>query len=133
MIEAVCVDPAQVIHVWPKVKNLILVAMQRGGLGSFAVVEKAVLIGDMLLWLALEGGNIRGAAVTSLEKTEWDKSCVIVACGGKEVDQWIDCLGKIEEYAKAEGCKSVRIFGRIGWQSLLPAYRPYRVVLEREL
>jgi hypothetical protein len=132
-VNAICIDPARVHEIWPKVSPLIFVAMKRGGLGSFKVVEKETLNGNYLLWLAMDGNKLFGAAITSLEKTEWNKSCVIVACGGQDVANWIGCIDKIQDYAKAEGCDRVLIYGRQGWEHMLPSYRPKRVVLERAL
>ena len=133
MAEAVCVDPKQVSEIWPKVSELVRVAMMRGGLGSYAEVQKDVMSGRALLWLAVEDKEFKGVAVTTLEKTEWNKSCLITACGGSNIEQWIDCIGRIEDFARDEGCDRVLIFGREGWIRWLPAYRPMRVVLERKL
>ena len=132
-MNAICVNPEDIASVWPKVSVLIRAAMMRGGLGSYSVVEKRVLAGDNLLWLAIDGDRLCGAAVTSLEQTEWNKSCVIVACGGYNVENWIGCIEPIEKFAKAEGCDRVLIYGREGWQRMLPTYRPKRIVLERAL
>ena len=132
-MNALCVDPAHVHEIWPNVSSLIYVAMARGKLGSFAEVKKQVLAGKYLLWLAHDGNVIKGAVVTSLETTEWDKSCIIVACGGKDIADWIEFLPLIEKFAQAEGCNRILLFGREGWQRILPQYRPMRVVLERKL
>jgi hypothetical protein len=148
-ISAFCIDPANARSVWPDVSPLIYAAMKRGGLGSFAKVEQGVLAGELLLWVGGrttdEEGQKRSlssvlrplssvlcAAVTALEQTEWHKACAIVACGGRDAADWIGLLSRIEEFARAEGCGSVRIYGREGWLRLLPVpYRVKRVVIER--
>jgi hypothetical protein len=59
--------------------------------------------------------------------------CVLTACGGDDMRRWLGLLGGIEDYAKAEGCSRVRIFGRKGWVRVLEHYRIRNVILEREL
>ncbi len=137
-VEAICVDPATVAQIWPRVSGVIYAAMKRGGLGSFAAVEKSVLGGRMLLWLAVgrqdEKERIKAACVTALEQSEWHNARAIVACSGNDVHDWIGLLARIEDFARAEACDSVRIYGRVGWIRLLPdAYRIKRVVIERTL
>ena len=104
--------------------------MQRGDLGTYADVEADVLHGRALLWINAEGMRITAAAVTQVSRTECSKVCTIVACGG--TGGW-GGISKIEEYAKAEGCDCIRIFGRKGWQRVLKDYRAARIVLERKL
>src|SRR5262249_10282685 len=133
LCEAVCVDPRRVRAVWPRVAHLIHAAMKRGDLSSFAAVEASALRGEALVWLARDGLEIPAAAVTELHETEWRKVCVIVACGGADMRRWISLIARIEAYARAEQCAAVRIIGREGWARLLTAYRPKRVVLEKEL
>src|SRR5713226_4450419 len=133
LCEAVCVDPGRVRAVWPRVAGLIHAAMRRGDLSSYAAVEASVLRGDALLWLVRDGLEIPAAAVTELQQTEWRKVCVIVACGGADMSRWIGLIARIEAFARAENCSAVRIIGREGWGRLLTAYRPKRVVLEKEL
>src|SRR5712692_5956670 len=69
--EAVCVDPAKVRLVWPRVSRLIYAAMKRGDISPFSAVEDAVLCGDALLWIVRDGLEIPAAAVTELQQTEW--------------------------------------------------------------
>jgi hypothetical protein len=47
--------------------------------------------------------------------------------------RWLDLIGPIEDFARAEGCSLMRIIGRAGWARVLPAYRLKNVVLEKEI
>ncbi len=132
-LKLACVPPENARQLWPKVAGLIKVAMRRGDLSSFRGVQDSVLEGNGLLWLAFDEKAIHAAAVTELHETEWRKSCVIVACAGHDMTQWVHMIEEIEKFAKAEGCSAVRIFGREGWQRVLSKYRPKRVVLEKEI
>ena len=185
--EAMCIPPDKVALVWPHVRDLIYAAIERGGLSSFRPIEDRVLSGDALLWLAVacegtprvtaahedgcdnpdprerpdeDGTCVQAAAVTELQRTEWRKVCVIVACGAPsrcsrgsrlshpsswaavsraadsraaDMRRWIGLIEKIEEFARAEGCSATRIMGRKGWARVLASYRTKRIVLEKDL
>jgi hypothetical protein len=131
----ICVPPEVVDQVWPKIAGLIYVAMKKGQVGSFQPVCDAVLAGRALLWVAWDGEspNIEAAAVTKIEETEWRRVCTVVACGGHQMDRWVHLLDTIDDYARTEKCSAMRIYGRNGWERVLPAYRRKRVILEKAL
>ena len=133
--QLVCVPPDVVSQVWPHIEGLIYVAMKKGDISSFEPVKQSVLDGKSLLWVAWdeEAKNIKAAAVTELQKTEWSKFCIVVAAGGKDLNTWLDIGGPIYEFAKAEGCKAMRFIGRKGWAGVLPGWRVTRYVMERTL
>lgn len=133
LAKAVCVDPAHIEIVWPVAAPLIKKAMQRGDLGTFEGVKNDVLGAHALLWLAWIEPEIAGVAVTQISNTEGGKVCVIVACGGSGINSWVSLISAIEKYAKDEGCRCTRIFGRKGWARLLKGYRTARVVLEKDM
>ena len=47
--------------------------------------------------------------------------------------RWLPLLEGIENYAKAEGCRNVRIFGRKGWHRVLDGYRQTYAILDKGL
>lgn len=133
----VCVDPAWVHELWPHVRDLIQAAMRRGDLSAFRPVERSVLRGDALLWIAWTGDEVAAAAITEPQQTEWRKVCVIVACGGAGarpplsrgrpgtgMRAWLALLDGIEAYARV---------GRKGWARVLTSYKAKRIVLEKDL
>jgi hypothetical protein len=130
---AICVDPARVREFWPYTSPLIRRAIERGGLSRFEDVERDVLAGASLLWLAWDGRAVAAAAVTQLAATDTGKVCILVACGGTRMRRWLPLLAVIETYARSETCALVRILGRKGWMRVLPQYRAQRVVLEKNL
>jgi hypothetical protein len=130
--ELVCIDPRRAAEVWPHVGPLLRRAIERAGLTLFADIERDVLYGGALVWLAWSD-RIEAAAATALVKTDAGLVCVITACGGIDRARWLPLLAGIEDYARAEGCKSVRLVGRRGWQRALRGYGLKAVVLEKEL
>lgn len=130
---ALCVDHSHVHKIWPNVFKTIRRAIQRGDLGRFDELERAVLNGHALVWLAVEETKVEGVAVTQIVLTENSKVCMVQACGGKDCSHWLHLLADIEQYAKAQGCDCTRIMGRKGWARVLKNYKTTKIVLERRL
>lgn len=88
-----------------------------------------VFTGDALLWLAVEDDNVHGAGVTQLV----DGVCEIVAWGADDLTKTVHLLNVIEDYARAEKCRAVRLIGRKGWSRKLQGYKTMALVMERPL
>jgi hypothetical protein len=132
-VELICVDPKRVHEIWPHVAELIHGAVKRTNLSHTLDIDDDILHGHGLLWLACDGPKIIAAMTTSLVRTDSDKVCILTACGGSAMADWLPLRTKIEAYAKAEGCSRVRIYGRKGWARVLKDYQVEQVVLERRL
>jgi hypothetical protein len=130
MIDLVCVDPKNVHEIWPHARQLIKTAIEHTGLSEFQDIEYDILSGDQLLWLAISD-HIEAAATTHLIKTSGKPVCILTACSGSQRERWLPLFAIIEKYAKDEGCKCVRIYGRKGWQRVLHGYRVEHVILEK--
>jgi hypothetical protein len=146
--EAMCIPPDKVALVWPHVRGLIYAAIT-------AAHEDGCDNPDPRERPDEDGTCVQAAAVTELQRTEWRKVCVIVACGAPsgclpasgrsrpssrasasraaDMRRWIGLIEKIEEFARAEGCSATRIMGRKGWARVLASYRTKRIVLEKDL
>jgi hypothetical protein len=135
--ELVCVDPKRVHEIWPNVAGLLCKATLRTGLAAFDDVQRDILDGHALLWIAVSREEdhlaIEAVASTSLQHTDVGKVCVITACAGAGMSRWLPLIAGIESYAKNEGCACVRIFGRKGWLRALEGYRAKHIVLDKEL
>jgi len=127
-VDLLCVNPADVHKTWPLARDLIRAAIERTDLSDFADIEKDVLSGDQLLWLAISD-RIEAAATTHLSRNV----CTLMACAGHGRERWLPLFERIEKYAKDEGCKTMRIFGRRGWERVLGGYHVEHVVLEKVL
>jgi len=130
--QLVCVDPGRVDCFWPLVAPLLKAAITRTNLDRFSDIERDVLSGRSLLWLAWSD-HVEAAATTILTETDAERICVLTACGGRDMKRWLPLLEIIEAYARAEGCSRLRIFGRKGWQRMLENYRVTNIILERSL
>lgn len=132
-VELVCVDPTRAAEMWSHVAPMLRAAIERTGLSLFSDLERDVLSGRALIWLAWNGESIEAAAATALHPTEAGLVCSVLACGGSDMGRWLPLLDRIEGYAKDEGCKRSRIVGRKGWLGVLDGYRGKHVVMDKEL
>lgn len=131
--ELLCVHPDHVPMVWPAVRDMLNAAYLKTDLCHTADLERDVLSGVGVLWLAASQGKIEAAVVTVLNRTNSHLVCVITACGGASPRRWIHMLSQIECWAKSEGATKMRILGREGWLRLLESYRVSNVVMEKSL
>ncbi|MDB5606725.1 MAG: hypothetical protein JWP25_3625 [Bradyrhizobium sp.] len=131
-VDLVCVDPANIDQVWPLARGLIKAAIEKTGLSDFAEIERDILSGDQLLWLAISD-HVEAAAATHLVKTPGKPMLVITACSGLQRERWLPLKSKIENYARAEGCRAVRLYGRKGWERALSDYRVEHVIMEKAI
>lgn len=83
------------------------------------------LEGRMQLWAAscLERGLL-GAAVTAINLTSSGrKYCVILYLAGRRAwPAMRGLLGELEDWARAEGCQRLELFGRPGWRRALEPF-----------
>ena len=129
-VDLLCVNPADVAKTWPIARDLIRSAIERTDLSDFDGIEKDVLAGDQLLWLAISD-RVEAAATTHLSRNV----CTVTAVGGYQRERWLALRAKIEKYAKDEGCHTIRAYGRKGWERVLAndGYRVEHVILEKAL
>lgn len=127
-VDLVCVAPKDVSQVWPYAGGMIRAAIERTDLSAFEDIEKDVFAGEQLLWLAISD-HIEAAATTHLSRN----TCTLTACSGHQRERWLPLFARIEKYAKDEGCHTMRLYGRKGWERVLDGYHVEHVVLEKDL
>lgn len=123
--------------VWEKVSPLLEEALKYSG-GRFSVktVRDLLINGSMQLWVATNGDDtVYFAAITQL--ITWPTGlyvCDIFLLGGVEHKKW---LGPLEDFiaawAKAQGCHSMQLVGRPGWEKALKNWGKCSVMLDRDL
>jgi len=99
-----------------------------GGSHVFEDVVDGITSGRMQLWPAE-----RGCAVTEI--VVYPKKRVLhVFLAGGEMGTITDMIDAATEWGKTQGCTSMTIAGRRGWERVLAkhGYRPVMTVLERD-
>jgi len=130
---AYCIDPQMVGRIWFRAEDFIRAAVEKCGDWTLREITDALAEGRMLLWLIVEGADIRAAFVTHVTiNSKNEKVCDLIAYGGTRADHLIET---VEAYASAEGCERVRISGRKGWRRAMEkfGYREPFIVLEKKI
>lgn len=117
---------------WPKAAPLLQAAIERGSDQTLALVHDRLCWSQARLWVAVEDRDVVTAVVTELDERPAFRVCWIVLGGGKLHDGWRDHQKVLEAYARAQGCKFIRIWGRPAWQRLCPDYDRI-TILEKSL
>jgi len=100
-----------------------------GGTHLFEDVKEAILDGRMQIWLAPDS-----CAVTEIVRYARKKVLNVFLVGG-DLDQIVGGLDRAIAWAKQQGCESVTLSGRRGWERVLSKYgfSPVLVVMERNI
>lgn len=80
-----------------------------------------VVAGRMALWVETDS-----AGITRIEETAHGRVCVIELIGGK-AGTLERMLKDVERWAIAHQCRTVRFWGRRGWERLFPGRNGYTV------
>lgn len=96
--------------------------------------------GRKQLWLVIDNestdppNKTMAACVSSLEKNEdGSKTAWINLTGGENMKAWCDLRERFAEWAKAEGCKDIRLWARKGWAKYLLDFKLTHYLMRREL
>ncbi len=86
-------------------------------------IYKAVKETDMQLWIAVDSEQkIQAACITQILIHPRKKTVLLLFCGGKDVNAWVQFIETIQAWAKFTGCTSAEIYGRPGWEKILPTF-----------
>jgi len=118
----------QIIDIWPLVADII-----KRGCDKFNNLTLDGVFDDLhsgsQLWVA--GCNdITSVCVTRIYK---NGNCNIELCAGQDVDKIVSFLPIIEQWAKENGAKRMRMQGRPGWRKKLTSYKLEKIIMEKSL
>ena len=86
------------------------------------------------LWIAWNGEDCEAAAITQLVERKNGRACQMIACGGRDMRNWLGVLDEIEAWAKTQGCRQFRIpQARKGWARILPDYDVTGFVMSKDI
>ena len=89
--------------------------------------------GKAQLWVADNGNDVEGIAVTCITEYPQTTTCLIWLCAGNGRENYTPLISNIEQWAKAQGCASISLEGRPGWERILTDYDKTKIVLEKVL
>lgn len=83
---------------------------------SLSDVLAQLLVGQMQLWVAHEGGKGLAYLVTTIEQYPQQRAARVVLLAGSQMQEWQPhLLDKVERWAVSCGCELVEWVGRPGW------------------
>lgn len=118
---------------WKLVEPFVKRACERND-GFLTVEDQAdeALSGSKQLWVVWQNGDCRAAILTKIVRG----TCLVSALGGDGMKDWLGLAHDvIEPWARENGCRYLRIYGRHGWLRALEPYGWKRkmVVMTKEL
>lgn len=133
--ELVLIPPDHVARIWDKAGALIASAMHKTQLSDLEILKRQLHSGQALLWVAVDAPTftVKATAATQVAIVNGHKYCTIIACGGNGRADWLPLIHGLEDYARAQHCEAMRIFGRKGWSRVLPDYNIVGHITERKL
>jgi hypothetical protein len=112
--------PEQVPQIWPHVKDYIESSLLDNGHVTLQNIYDNLLLNNYQLWTPISM-DVQAAIVTTIvNDVNGATHCVILSCGGKNMNNWKDMVfDEIKNWARDEGCKFMKVYGRKGWAKLL--------------
>ena len=135
-VEVIAVSAEKVPEFWPLAHEYIWPAFERfPGEATYEDITKRLLEGNMVLWIAWNGEEILGGAITALENYPSGMRAVRgIALGGKQFESWQQPLDDIlEQFGKSWGAQRIEFYGRKGWEKRLPNYKVNRIMVTRDI
>lgn len=118
------VQAADAAKVWPHVAHWVADALAHGD----ELTLPADLLGcieqrDMQLWLVMDGTAAVAVFITEVLNYPHGAVLTVVVLAGHGMDAWLPQVeGTISDFARAFGCRFVRLHGRRGWVRQLAGY-----------
>lgn len=126
----------QLADCWDNVKHLIGDACARSN-GKYESVDilRSLLRGDMQLWGALSDEKIEAIAIGEIVSYPRIKVYRVLGCTGEGMNEWLDLIHGIENWARMQGCKDFEAIARPGWEKMLTpqGYKKTHIILNRSL
>lgn len=118
---------------WYDALELLRPALAMNGDFTATSIKRALDKGDLQLWVHFSGESMNMAVVTELADFALRRVCIIWLIGGEDRNEWLNHRETIHAWAKDKGAQVTRLYGREGWQKVLPDYHLRGVILEKEL
>jgi len=123
-------------QVWSIAAPLLEKATKRTRKIDLTSLLKSARDGLMQIWLAYDAEEEDVLAAAATEMVTYSsglKSARVILLGGRQLNRWSRLIDIIENWALSEGCSTVEIVGRRGWEKVYPDYLPLEHWLSKEI
>jgi hypothetical protein len=122
--------------VWDDVLPYLQATLDMGG-NKFSVdfIKRGIENRNMQLWVSYSDSGFQMFGITEIVNYENKKACRMLWGGGIMYDSYAAHVGIIEQWAKDNGCHSIELHGRMGWNKVLAdnGFKPIHYVAEKQL
>lgn len=125
----------KILDYWPHLKPFIAQILERDKRNSMEGYYTRLLEGRMQIWAAVEGNKPIAIMITEIHTFDRMKVCMLTACVGTGMGDWIDAMKIVEDWARSVGCQQIEPIARQGWARALKPYgfELTHVVLTKDL
>jgi len=124
-------------HVYEPVARCLASSVARDPLESLDDVMNGIELGNLVAWVATDGDRLHSVTIVEIIEGGKGRQCFIRHCaradGGSAMCDWLRFLPVIEGWAISEGCQSIELIGRAGWERILPDFKKKAVLLRKTL
>ena len=128
------ISAENVRNIWPHIEHFIIAACKKGPGGAEPDdLRVSCETKRHQLWVLVDQDGAKAAAVTGIYDNGKERRAEWIAFGGSGAE-WRDFMPPIEQWAKDNGCKAFRSYGRPGMKKRMPqGYRVKGIIFEKEL
>jgi hypothetical protein len=94
---------------------------------------EALTNAEMQLWVAVNDGDIIASMVSQIIPYPRKQVLRIISIAGKGVEQWMQFLPMVEDWALSVGCTSLECWGRKGWLKILKDWKCSYHIITKDL
>jgi hypothetical protein len=128
------VSPEHIPKIWDTVhRHLELMTPHSEGELEPEDFYEALTNAEMQLWVALDDGDIIASMVSQIIPYPRKQILRIIAIAGKGVEQWMQFLPMVEDWALSVGCTSLECWGRKGWLRVLKDWKCSYHIITKDL
>ena len=126
------IEEHEIDSIWDDVKGYI--AETNDEILNENDVYEWLKTGFYTLWIATPRDSNKILGTMTLEYASYPRHnmCRIVSIAG-EMKDWIDDIYILENWAKAQGCHFLGLYGRKGWKKVLKEYDEHCILFRKKL
>lgn len=139
MVQVFMVPQDEIVPMWPLVRPWVLDALEyTGGRASEASVLFDLATQKNTLWVVYSEEKGRIVAFFTLKVVKYTGRQLLSGelLGGGDLEDWAGAVcDTLRRYAKDTGCDGVEMYGRAGWERVLPklGWRKAMVLFEMDM
>ena len=133
-LDTYIVEKHEIDTVWNDVKELI--AKTNDDVLNEEDILEYLKTGYYILWIVTKPDSNAIVAAVTVEYAYYPKHkmCRVVTLAGEMMFDWIDeGVIMMENWATAQGCTYMGVYGRKGWKKVLKEYNEHCILLRKKL